>query len=69
MQRLYLAIVIIVSAMLAVSFVALDKGSAQIIGCPTGQAPVVGEDGNQLKDASGNPQCSPLDAFNNLFGK
>jgi hypothetical protein len=69
MRGLYVVIAILVSAIVVFSFAVLDKGFAQPFDCPSGQAPVVGEDGNQLKDASGNPQCSPIDAFNNLFGK
>ena len=55
---------VILSALIAISFV-LDTGYA----CPTGQAPVIGADGNPMKDASGKQVCSPIDAFNNLFGK
>lgn len=69
MQWLYLVIVMIVSAIVVFSFAVFDKGFAQSFDCPTGQAPVIGADGKQLIDASGNPQCSPIDAFNNLFGK
>jgi len=69
MQTLYLVMVLILLIIASVWFAVLDKGSAQFSPCPIGQAPVVGADGKQLIDASGTPQCSPIDAFNNLFGK
>jgi len=65
MRILVVVMAVILSALIAISFAALDTGYA----CPTGQAPVIGADGNPMKDASGKPVCSPIDAFNNLFGK
>lgn len=65
MRRSILLTIVVMSAIFVISYAVLDRGYA----CPTGQAPVRGADGKELIDANGTPVCSPIDIFNNLFGK